>query len=230
MGDMGWEFPSVRRKIEILRLWNRFIKFEENRIVKSIFLWDLSICSHNWSSEIKNIFAEMDMLHFFDNKCLVNLAYCKTTLHELACNRWLNECYSKPKLRTYVLMKNTFEVEPYVLLDLSRSLRSYVAKIRTGTLQLMIETGRYRSLQIDERTCILCQNGEVETECHFLFNCIILSNIRREFYSKIIEKYPGFITENNERKLKVIMKNNVINHTARFIKMAFELRNSFIYV
>ena len=127
-------------------------------------------------------------------------------------------------------MKNTFEVEPYVLLDLSRSLRSYVAKIRTGTLQLMIETGRYRSLQIDERTCILCQNGEVETECHFLFDCVILSNIRREFYSKIIEKYPGFITENNERKLKVIMKNNVINHTARFIKMAFELRNSFIYV
>ena len=52
-GDMGWEFSSVRRKIEMLRFWNRLLTFDDNRLTKQILFWDKRLCSNNWSYEIK---------------------------------------------------------------------------------------------------------------------------------------------------------------------------------
>ena len=92
----------------------------------------------------------------------------------------------------------------------------------------MIETGRFRGLELDERICLICDSGEIETECHFLFDCQNLLNIRRMFYEKIINLYPSFIDEDNETKLKIIMKQNIVKYTACYIKSAFEQRHSFI--
>jgi hypothetical protein len=55
-GDMGWMETRNRRQLEMLRLWNRLIKMENNRLTKRIFLWDKENATFGWSSELAQIF------------------------------------------------------------------------------------------------------------------------------------------------------------------------------
>ena len=101
--------------------------------------------------------------------------------------QWQIRCEAKPKLRTYITMKNSLETEKYVRYNLNRKERSYLAQLRLGILPLRIETGRYENLAIDKRTCQLCASGEVENEEHFLLKCEINQELRQQFYDKIKE-------------------------------------------
>ena len=51
-GDMGWVYNSVRRKGEMIRLWNRFICMNNERLTKNLFLEDKRICKNNWCSDL----------------------------------------------------------------------------------------------------------------------------------------------------------------------------------
>ena len=52
--------------------------------------------------------------------------------------------------------------------NLSRNERSLIAEFNTGTLQLAIETGRFRKIPVEDRLCILCNNNTIEDEKHFM--------------------------------------------------------------
>ena len=57
-------------------------------------------------------------------------------------------------------------------LDPPPHLRVPVAKLRTSSHSLRIETDRYNlpvALPPDERTCLFCDDDSIEDELHFLF-------------------------------------------------------------
>ena len=39
-GDLGWYPLEIYRKIEAIRLWNRFVKMCGNRMTKKVFMWN----------------------------------------------------------------------------------------------------------------------------------------------------------------------------------------------
>ena len=47
-----------------------------------------------------------------------------------------------------------------------------------GILQIAIETGRYRSIPVEQRFCILCNANKIEDEIHILFECPKYDKIR----------------------------------------------------
>ena len=59
IGDMGWTGPFLRRYLCKVRLWNRLLTMDDNRITKKIFLWSLRN-EHMWAREIKNVFEMLD--------------------------------------------------------------------------------------------------------------------------------------------------------------------------
>ncbi len=61
-----------------------------------------------------------------------------------------------------------------------RNLRQLVAKFRSGTLPIRIETGPYENLPLMERTCKFCASGGIEDEIHVLLNCELYSDLRYE--------------------------------------------------
>ena len=77
---MGWLPCEIRQKFEMLRLWNRLISIDENRIVSKIFIWDEQLCNNNWSMEVKSICEEIDMIPNFENNCFINLEQAKESL------------------------------------------------------------------------------------------------------------------------------------------------------
>ena len=58
-GHMGWTSPVVRRKMNILRLWNRLEKMSDTRLTKRIYLWDKSQNRNNWSRDCKKVLKEI---------------------------------------------------------------------------------------------------------------------------------------------------------------------------
>ena len=62
-------------------------------------------------------------------------------------------------------------------------MRVPVARLRTSTHPLRIETGRYNlpmPIPAEERYCWFCQNSLVEDECHFLFECNLYNTLQEK--------------------------------------------------
>lgn len=152
-GDMGWSDSNIRRKIAMIRLWNRILKMEPNRLPSKMLMWDLAHTGKTWSSEIKAILTSVDMTEKFHNRETICLTDIWTRLHAIHFTEWKNETMNKPKLRSYVEFKDNYETEPYVLGLMSRGNRSFLAQLRCGILPLELETGRWYNIAIENRKC-----------------------------------------------------------------------------
>ena len=125
------------------------------------------------------------------------------------------------------MFKFSFETEPYVLKHLSRNKRSLFAQIRTGVLPLRVETGRFKGLSLQERTCEYCGDGSVENEHHFLFKCNTWDEIRHPFLNKCKEVCPDFAELDDVEQFRFVMNEELIQlHTADYVCTAFYLRKN----
>lgn len=124
-GDMGWVPGSILRKSEMVRLWNRIIYMPDNRITKKVFLWSKS--NSPWAAELQATFNEAQLQYIFHNNLHCNIKDIQTKLLSKFKDKWKKEILTKPKLRTYVQIKDAFETEFYVKSNLSRNQRSLIA-------------------------------------------------------------------------------------------------------
>ncbi len=123
----------------------------EDSLTKTIFNWDYNVCK-NWSYEIKEIFDSINMQHVYFTKSLCNIDTFETKCKDLDEYQWLQSLTSKPKLRTYIDYKQTFDTDEYVKYCLSR-IWSLIAQTRIGILPLYIKTGKFRNVKLENRTC-----------------------------------------------------------------------------
>lgn len=236
-GDVAWLEPSVRRKIEMLRIWARLVQMDDSRITKRVFLWDYNQ-PHGWCADIKKVFNSINLNNLYDSLSVGGfttrslLQFANSKLEDAGSNQWKEEILKQPKLRTYVQIKDQYTCENYVTMNMSRSLRSFIAQIRCGILPLHIETGRFRNLKPEERLCPVCDGpNNVETEFHFLFDCVAYMNHRLTFYNWIIKTHPNFISFNHAAKLKIMLSDKrVIQKSALFIQNCYLLRTNKLFL
>ena len=227
IGDMGWIPNEIEIKIEMIRIWNRMILMDDDRVNKTIFLYDYNLKSRNWSSNICEVFREINMENCFNNLQVCNLHAAKEKLIELYCTNWENKLSNQAKLRTYKSFKKEFYAEKYVELNLSRCERAKMAQLRLGILPLRIETGRFRRESIEERKCYNCTN-EIEDETHFLLYCPKYNSCREHLFENIINSMPVFRDSNDIEKLNILM-NDFPRQTAKFINGAYNIRTNLLY-
>ncbi len=72
IGDMGWPTSQIKRQRNMIRCWNRLINMNDNRLTKQVFIYDLSKCNTNWSSEVKRILNAIDQKSVYDNHTTYN--------------------------------------------------------------------------------------------------------------------------------------------------------------
>ena len=113
--------------------------------------------------------------------------------------------------------------------------RKHIAKLRLGSLEIRIESGRFARprLEINERICLLCQESkirqglapEIETESHFLLFCYRYDALRTEWLSKI-NKPDNFEVLDEGSKLCIILNlSENCKLTAGFITEAYGMRS-----
>jgi len=225
-GDMGWTQSSVRRKINMIRLWNNLIKMDTTRLTKKVFLWDKSNSDKGWAGDVKTVFEGLDMHDVYDNLLYVSIERAWALLHEAKCHEWKNSLSNYPKLRTFITFKSVFKTEPYVYTCMNKKYRSIVAQLRSGILPLEVETGRWRGTELENRTCQLCRSGCVEDEAHFLFTCDFYRNERQSFTQEFPDNFENLST--SEKFATLMQENNILAY-AKYLWKIYEKRKGKLF-
>ena len=231
-GDMGWIPSCIRRKLNILRLWNKLLSLDDTNLTKQIFYWDYNNPYNSWCSDVKRIFQEVGRLDHYHNFLRCDISSFKEVFLSDFLEKWKHDITTVSKLRTYVKFKTHFEAEPYLDILLNRKSRSYMSQFRCGILPLRIETGRYGTNYIpdSERICILCKSGEIEDEYHFVFDCKQYEIYRKELFSVMCNACPDFLNKNRNERMKELMSKIGIKYFGNYICESFELRKSLLFV
>ena len=230
--EIGWMEPRARSQVKMIRMYHRLINMPDNRLTKKVFLWDRSMSEEGnstWSNEVKSILTRNNLndifnINIFDLKSTIDTL--KKSLHHKDLTKLKNLCVALPKLRTYNLVTGSDSPKAYLLKPLTFMQKRSLAKLRLGTLQLRIETGRYERprMAVEDRICEHCPLGKVETEAHFLLECPKHLIQRRALFSKIV-CFDEFNSMDEIDKLKYLLNNSdIVKSTAQFIIAAFDNR------
>ncbi len=176
IGDMGWASNRVRWEVEALRLWNRLVSLNDNRLVRKVLEWDIECHGmdnkSNFAATIKQIMCDIKMKTVYRRKTQIDINYAKKMLLEGASTKWKESLGSyRSKLDVYKGIKTEFGVEKYLKLNLDKYDKSLLSQLRYGILPLRVETGRYKNERREERICTLCDAQTVEGVIHFMFEC-----------------------------------------------------------
>ncbi len=141
-----------------------------NRLTKQVFIYDISKCNNNWSSEVKSMLNATYHKSVYDNHttCNYNNVYDKCVKFN---ERWKLGMTLNTNLRTYIKFKEQFETKQYITYCVSHRKRSLLVQFRMGVLPLAIETGRFKSIPVEEKVCVLCNINDIEDEIHMLCTC-----------------------------------------------------------
>ena len=151
-------------------------------------------------------------------------------LQEKYCNDWSHSVLSKPKLRTYVIFKDIYQPEPYVMSFMNRKRRSILAQLRCGILPLQLEVGRWHNKDECDRLCLLCDDGEVENEKHFLLQCKYFNDERAILYQCMIDRVPNFVSLSDNDKLKLFMSKDHVQVFSKYLYTIYERRQNKIFI
>ena len=94
------------------------------------------------------------------------------------------ELAAKPKLKLYRSIKGNLGLEEY-LLDMKDQHRKLIARLRCSSSELSIEMDRWKSVSREDRKCLVCNDGSIEYEKHFLLDCPVYNKEREEMFNNI---------------------------------------------
>lgn len=135
------------------------------------------------------------------------------------------------KLRTYRCFKSVFDTEVYVKTVMSTTRRGAMAKFRSGTAPIRLETGRYENIPEPDRLCPVCDCNTVEHELHTLIHCPAYDEYRTVAFLEFDVLLPGFIDLDDEQKLYAILSNHdLVRPAAKFCQNILEQRRTLLYV
>ena len=191
-------------------------------------MWDKSLKQDCWVSQIKQILQYADMYECMLNNVPCDLDVLSARLKVLNRNKWWLEANDKPKLRTYIQIHDINTRQLIVRKNLTRVERSIITKCKCGVLPIMIETGRYKDVPLEERLCQICTDNVLEDEQHFIGTCSALSEVRDRYKSRFLELGVDMGTMNAEC-IKAMLQQNCIKLTCELLLELFEERKNLMY-
>ena len=226
--EFDWLDPKYQRWMDMVRYWNRLLKMKADRIPVKVYKWDLSLKQNCWVSQVKQILQYCDMYECMRQNIPCDLEVLEARLKVLNRNKWWLEANDKPKLRTFVEIHDNNIKQAIVKKNLSRSHRSIVTKFKCGVLPIMIETGRYKDVPLENRLCQICTDKVIEDEEHFIGKCEALSHVRYKYNVMFREKGVDIETM-NASCIKNMLHPDCIKITCHLLTDLFEERKVLMY-
>ena len=226
--DMGWKNCSIRKKIKILRVWNRLVVMDEARLCKKIFNWEFDKGINNWCTCVKDIFIECNLKQWYDKKALCDLNFIQLKLWENNQIIWKENLQNKPKLHLFRQIKSYYAIEKYVFDNINFSLRSCIAQLRFDILPFTVETSRFTGIKLDDRVCPICDTNNVEDELHFLFTCPKFSYLQKIMFSKVLRYINDLLNYNQIDQFQILCSFPLF--LGKYISSAFTSANCLILI
>ncbi|MEW8545659.1 MAG: reverse transcriptase family protein [Candidatus Thiodiazotropha sp.] len=137
---------------------------------------------------------------------------------------WSSKLNESGKARHYRYIMPNFGLATYLKYNLPLKFRIPLSKLRCSVHNLLVETGRHKNIDYENRICVLCNSANIEDEFHFVMICPFYEDLRISFLSNMshlhftLEKFYDLF--NGERGLVLGL--------SKYIYYAFERRNNFM--
>lgn len=191
LGDLGWGSLLSRRNFRKLIYWYHIMTLDNNRIIKRVYLSTMhNNIKTSWVAGIKKLLLLYGLNNIFKNpnNILFNLdgkgnmnsksildhkkfwrKFIKNKILDQERVKWLKNVNEHNKLRNYKIFKTNLKLEKYLQYNTPFvEGRKYHFKLRSGTVDLEVEKGRWKGIKLDQRLCTHCSRKEIEDEKHFL--------------------------------------------------------------
>ena len=164
---------------QCLRYFSRLQQMNEHRLCKVAFRADMRL-GLGWFAGLRDVLREYDIcmprsLENFDLTSSCRALKDKFILQGMTADQDSHlQC-------TYFSFKTEYRCEPYITQSKSQTVRSTIARFRTGCHDwLQVGVGRHRHVDHKERRCPSCPDC-VEDEMHAIFHCRSFTSQRLDY-------------------------------------------------
>ena len=213
-GELGIKEIEEYTDNRMLNFWCSIATGDESKISTILYKWTKALYDRNkfksaWLDKIKTILDNIGMSSTFDNITNIGKVWFKNTiklrLNDIYNQNWSNEVFNNSICLNYRVMTDCKHLKNY-LLKLPSQYMYAMCKFKCANHRMPIVQGRYAGVDVDNRTCNLCNLNpkEIGDEFHYLFNCPFF----REDRVKYIKRF--FYTNPNMYKMTQLF--NYIGH------------------
>ena len=199
-GELGRYSLDIRIKLRMLNYWSKLIAGKPEKL--PVILYNIALkktaMGHNipWLNDIKRFFNYCGFSHIWDTHYFISTTWLynsvKQRLLDQFSQNWYSHVQNSPKALNYRIFKDKLEFENYLkLLDNKKAID--LCRFRTSNHNLPIESGRWRNIPRENRTCPLCNSNDVGDEFHYLFTCSSLLDDRKLFLKSKYRNRPNVL-------------------------------------
>jgi hypothetical protein len=234
LGELA-EYPvSTSMNTKTVKYWLRIRQLPGSSIVKQMYacLVSLHNMGHNtWVTGLKSILQKSELAHLWD----IDIENVQQTAQGIRKHNELvfrsiwtqevNDCIKNPKLRLYKEIKESFDVEPYLYINVEKY-RVALSRLRLSSHHLGIEVGRHARpiIPADQRFCTTCTD-KIDDEIHFLIECQKYQGLRSKMFTSLNSLMPTFPNLSNKEKFVNLMNTDnveILVHVGKFVHCAWK--------
>ena len=200
-----------------------------NRLTKCVINLDYTATGKTWCSDLKQLLHQVNMQQSFENKHIVILEHVKNNkILTISTNRNGMKICILYQTSTYVTVNSKYETETYLKLNICKAERSHLAQLSCAVLPLIIKTGIFWGLRMEDRLFQVCDQNAVENDIRFLLHCTLYYDLRRAMIVKSEKGDIVFRTLTETEKLTFTLKHEE-RQCAKFIFNAMYRRKTVLY-
>ena len=228
LGECGSLPPSINILTNLFGYFIRLNKMSSSTLPNHAFLESKrlhEIGFSTWYSRVIKLAKEYEVDLISMNKDSIKL-HLEKRFKEIWYNE-INNLDKNPSLRTYCQLKIEYKLDPYLALIKNYKYRNALSRLRVNSHLLEIERGRHTNplTPVERRLCSHC--SVVETEFHFVTECLLYETDRQTLFSNISNKFPDFLNLDNVCKFKFILTfpdEELLSSVGKFVFKCFEKR------
>ena len=173
--------------------------------------------NNSWSRHIQEFLSKTGFGYIWDQQAVHDpkqfIKAFKSRCQDIHIQECFGEIDKSNRCRLYRNIKDTYEMEPYLLINYNRELRQCLTKMRLSSHKLFVERGRWLKPNVvyEQRTCTVCDSKDIEDEYHVLIKCPHYTDLRKKFIKSYyycrpsMYKFLKLMTSTNKRELFRLM-------------------------
>ena len=183
------------------------------------------ITEKNWASQIKSILQKHGFEYVWNYQFDTEIPFpeIRQRIIDIYLQKWYSDINYSNRLQSYCIYKHDFKLENYITDVTENKYKTALARFRTSSHNLFIETGRYDNTLRHERICKSCNINKIEDEYHFSLVCPNYRELRIKFFKPYYCIWP---TVNKFEALLSATSKKVICNLLKFIYFANKIRIS----
>jgi hypothetical protein len=234
-GELGRTSLKCTHFLNIIKFWIKIIHSHENKYVHRVYHMLKNDYENfpnrlNWCSSLKELLCTLGFFDAWLQQSVGNidlfLYFVKQRINDQFIQNWYSRINESSRALFYRNIA-CFQFQPYLEFFNVNKFCQSMTRLRVSSHRLNIEAGRWtRPIRtpVNERKCSVCNS--LEDEYHFIMECPLFINLRKQYINKKFWKRPNMI------KFIELLKSEdkkVVQKLGLFIHKAFILRNEYFF-